>query len=446
MDKREEFKHYMLAGHGRAAKLLEGNEECFRDIVLYGCLNDISYDLQCEGSRGLFLYNLVNLYEDVDYFLNPAIEKFLSDETVYWHIVYQLCDFIENFAVDGIQSAKDAMEEKYTRLYGQLLSARKGMKGLNVRESYIYLAITIIQRGDFEQALRVFGDMGAYFLKRSRTSDMDLKCFFEWFWICAQDVYGKEFLQNQLDEKSKSSKELARFKRVMFTEEPEEEKPKEPIPTAEKIIELAENENAGAREYVRFRLAEESEQIKLANAVLNEADPQKKADLLSVFTSWINPFPLSPEPIVEYAKSDNEKLRDKALIALTHLKGDCVHDFALELLNKQFADSTALVILLHNYRDEDKAFLLDCLEKLPIDQDDTSGWHDVVSKILDSDSGAPDEAILFVYEKSRCSFCREYAFDEMMKRNLLTKEILSECLWDCKSYIREEAEKLQENS
>ena len=91
MDKKQLFKHYMIAGHGRAFDLLYGNEEEFREIVLYGCLNDIAFDMQCEGSRGWFMYNLALQYEDYDYFLTRAIEKFLSaDVNTDWHIICHL--------------------------------------------------------------------------------------------------------------------------------------------------------------------------------------------------------------------------------------------------------------------------------------------------------------------------------------------------------------------
>lgn len=446
MDKKEQFKHYMLAGHGRAAKMLDGNEEYFRDIVLYGCLNDISYDLQCEGSRGWYVYNLVNLYENTDYFLNQATEKFLSDEVFDWHTVNHLCDFIVCFAEDGNQAAKNAIEEKYARLYTELLSSKKGIKARHILQSYEYLAMTIIECGDFERTLRIFSDMGGYFLKRRRTKDEDLKWRFSWFWSRVKDEYGEEFVRNQLEETGESSKELARFKRVMFTEESEIErtpKPQKPEPTVDQVIELAEREER--IDYAVFRIAEESEKIRLANAILAESNLKKKARMLFPFTYPVNVFPFASE-LVEYARSDNEALQSAALNALVYVNADSAHDFALELLSGQYLDH-ALKMLLKNYRDGDKAFLLDWLEKLPIDQENASGWHDVVGAILDVESGIlPDEVYLFVYEKSRCSYCREGAFDEMKRRNLLKEEILSECLWDSNSDIQKMAQEIQDQS
>lgn len=50
---RAAFKKAMLRGLGKCAIELEENEniEQYRDIVLWGCLHNLSYDTQCEGTR-----------------------------------------------------------------------------------------------------------------------------------------------------------------------------------------------------------------------------------------------------------------------------------------------------------------------------------------------------------------------------------------------------------
>ncbi|MBD5159790.1 MAG: hypothetical protein HDT23_06075, partial [Ruminococcus sp.] len=61
---KEDFRQYMLCGHGRCFSATDDELKQFRNIVLYGCLNDISFDLQCEGSRSFFMYNLAFQYDD----------------------------------------------------------------------------------------------------------------------------------------------------------------------------------------------------------------------------------------------------------------------------------------------------------------------------------------------------------------------------------------------
>lgn len=447
MDKKEFFKHFMLAGHGRAFELLKGNEEEFRDIVLYGCMNDISFDMQCEGSRSWFMYNLASQYENYEYFLAPSIEKFLSDEVnTDWHIICHLSDFINRFALDnGNDNARRAIDKKYDELYSLIMSMKFSLRARRVIESYEYLAMTIVQRGDFSQALRIFKDMGAYFIKRRRVQDDDLEWLFDWFFTTTKNEFGEQFIEQQLDENCQHSKEIARFRRVMIATKRTYESPSFVfLDTADEIIEKIDSSSVMRRDIVFFsRKAYDSEKYKLAQAVLAEKDLDKKEKLLSVFTFAQSVFPMNPQPIIEYAKSENTNLRDTALYALSYLRADCVHDFAVELLEKSFS-TDALEILIRNYQECDKEYIFRQLGKMTIDPDDTSGWHSVVRQILETDNEIflPDEFLTFIYENSLCSGCRENAVKKLLNRNLLTDKMISECLLDCNEDIRAEVGKL----
>lgn len=443
MDKKQLFKHYMIAGHGRAFDLLGGNEEEFREIVLYGCLNDIAFDMQCEGSRGWFMYNLALQYEDYDYFLTQSIEKFLSaDVNTDWHTICHLCDFIDYFASDNEDAhAKNAIDRKYDELYSLIMTMKFNDKASKIADSYEYLAITIMQRGDFDRTLRIYQDMGAYFIRRKRAYDAELKWTFKWFFDVSEEEYGKAFVEQQLDENSKNSKEIARFKRVMTASDKEYTGNSFAfVHTAEEFIEKSEKTSVTRGDIVHFsRKADDSEKLKLVQAVLAEEDPDKKAKLLSAFTFHYSVFPMNPQSIIEYAKSDNKELRNTALNALSYLRADWVHDFAAAMLKESFS-TEALEILIYNYQERDKEFILQRLKEITIDLDDTSGWHGIVMQILHTDDeiALPDEFLTFVYAKSLCSCCRESAVEKMKNRNLLTDRMISECKWDCNREIRSE--------
>ena len=124
---------------------------------------------------------------------------------------------------------------------------------------------------------------------------------------------------------------------------------------------------------------------------------------------------------------------------MLYLKADCVHDFAESELKKGFS-LDAVLMLINNYHDSDRKILLDILDNIKIDRDNESGWHNIVLEIVRNIETLPDEFIFFVYEKSMCSYCRKSAVDELIRRNLFTEKIRSECLWDCNDDIRKEAE------
>lgn len=393
---KKDFRQYMLCGHGRCFSVADDEWEKFREIVLYGCLNDITFDLQCEGSRGLFMYNLALQYEDYNYFLKPTIEKFLSPEVCDdWHLINHLCDFIDLFADDyGDESAKNAIIEKYKQLYGLLMSLRWSVRANKVLQCYEYMSIVVMQNSTIKGAVRIFEDMGNFFIRRRRVPDDDLKWRFDWFWYLTCEKFGKEYLEKHLDELSKNNSAIRRFRRVMFHEE-EKRTSKIKEMSADDFIERAVNESISRKDVIALRRAESSEKMKIAQAVLNETDLNKKAELLKAFTISRNPFPLAPEILTEYAMSENKNLRETALDALTYIKADCVHDFAVRLLEKGFS-LDAVLMLIDNYHNTDKKLLLDILDNIEIDRDNESGWHNIVSRITVNIEEMPDEFIFFM--------------------------------------------------
>ncbi|MCI5752409.1 MAG: hypothetical protein MR038_08030 [Oscillospiraceae bacterium] len=437
-----DFRRLMNCGHGRCFYLLDGNEELFRDTVLYGCLNDISFDMQCEGARGNFIYQLVIKYEDPVYFLNAAAEKLLSEEVnTDQHMINHLCDFIADFAYDGNETAAEILEKKYSELYRLLMTTRWSGKQKEYAESFEYISIVLIQLKGFDRFCGIASDIGSYFIRRRRAEDDDLKWRFGWFFSCVRNRFGEDVL-NKLPG---SSPELRRFIRVMNHEEDKEERKKSPrFTSSEDILKrVSEGGKMFPIDVVSFgRHGSPEEKRKFAEMIVSETDIGKKAELLYMFSDKKASFPLDPEILIGYAGSEDERLKNAALDALCVINSDRVHEYALSLLKKEYSEK-AVEMLINNYKDSDLELLMDILNSLDVSYEDTD-WHDIVRSILDEaeNDRMPDEAVLYIYNNSLCSFCREYAFYEMRRRGILTDQIIDECLYDCNSDIREAAEEI----
>ncbi|MBO5103458.1 MAG: hypothetical protein J6B74_00125 [Ruminococcus sp.] len=334
---KEDFRQYMLCGHGRCFSATDDELQQFREIVLYGCFNDISFDLQCEGSRGLFMYNLALQYEDYNYFLQPAIEKFLSVEVCDdWHLINHLCDFIECFASDyKDESAHKAIEEKYIQLYNLLMSTKWSIRANEILQCYEYLSILIMENFSIEFTIQIIEDIGKFFIRRRRADYGELKWRFEWFWHCTCEKYGEKYLTEKLDILSKDNAGIRRFRRVMSCKDKEETVSRKKL-SADEFIELSENNSVKRKDVIALRRAEHSEKMKVAQTVVSEKNLSKKSELLKAFTTSLSPFPLEPEILVNYAVSENKNLREIAVDAMLYLKADCVHDFAESELKKRF--------------------------------------------------------------------------------------------------------------
>lgn len=441
-DKINEFRQYMLCGHGRCFSLIQKDRELYRENVLYGCLNDISYDLQCEGSRGQFMYNLALEYEEYDYFLDAAIEKFLSaDINEDWHLINHLCELIDMFAHDnGDISAEKALDAKYRELYGLLMTLRWSEKANRILQCFEALAITIMQSCDIDRAAEIIRDIGAYFIRRRSASDDGLYWDFAWFTSVAETTFGQRKLRHKLRKLAENSKEIRRFVRIMFVKK-KRLRVKRRVMTAEEYIEKAEKGIITRRDVLKISFSESDERLKVAEAAVAESSPEIKASLLQAFTISRNRFPFDAEIIADYAESDNEKLRLAAMDVLLYMRSEKSREIALKQLEENYSVE-ALALFICNCSRDDTEYLMGYLNALKIDRDE-GDWHYAVLKALDNAENLPDKAVVYIYEKSMCSCCRRDAVEELIRRGAFTEEMAEECRMDANCDIRELAEKFE---
>ena len=154
MNKRE-FKQCMKQGLGRCAVALSSSDsiEKYKDIVLYGCLHNLSYDTQCEGTRAEYVYRLTRYFHDDDYFLLPSIEAFEelpnSSDWLFAHFV----DLLQKFAENGNERARKALQAKYEQLLFCLLKKHRFSSYDFARDNFERISLSLIYIGDYDEFL-----------------------------------------------------------------------------------------------------------------------------------------------------------------------------------------------------------------------------------------------------------------------------------------------------
>ena len=73
---KKKFIDDIRKGLGRAYLELESaeNKEEYKETLLYACLNNCSYDFITEGSKGAYLFDLINLFDNTSYFSLTRVE------------------------------------------------------------------------------------------------------------------------------------------------------------------------------------------------------------------------------------------------------------------------------------------------------------------------------------------------------------------------------------
>ena len=440
---KKDFKFCMQQGRGQCHLTLksETNIEKYKEIVLWGCLHNLAYDAQCEGTRAEYVYNLTKFFNDEDYFLLPIINAFETLPNRRDWLFYHFSTQLSLFASNGNERARHAIQRKYDQLFSILLNKRSFRSYDFERDNFERLCIALLPLGDANINYKMICDMGRLF-RENPHYDCD---YFDWFCSCIEGDLGKERLHRLLKHDSTKSADIKCFYESYLKLKEEENKRKlarRPMeaPSVEKIKEeVSSSGKLSPYSRVSFsRCAEAEERKKLAEEAVAEADLDKKAELLSTFAFRDEGFPLSHEIIIEYANSSHERLHEVSLDVLTNCQSKIVRDYALSLMADEKHKTYALKMLLCNYTPKDKQFLLGELNKLKVTYDDESNWHDIgfqIRNVCDQGVRLPKEFSIYIYNTTLCSCCREYTISALAKHRWLTRDIIEECRYDSNDKI-----------
>lgn len=440
---KKEFMRAMKCGLGRCGLFLEKGVdiERFKPIVLYGCLNELAFDEQCEGTRGQYIFELTRYFNDNDYFAGAAAEKFLSLSVCSPIHFNHICDLLFCFADIGNQTARTAINKKYGQIYRELMKTRQSVKQSRISDNYEYICINLCSVGNEDTLLKTAEDMGGYFLRRKNDGIDDLYWEFAWFLSRNKKQYLKKEIWKKLNALAEKSENVRKFIKVLEYEKPRRSEIKKKYPETMEILRQGE---LYGKHLITLRASLRNDPESMATAArlaLSEPDEEKKAYILRVFMSRYCVYPLDPKPIIEYARSENKELKKAAADVLTYVKDNSVRSFAIELTEQGENVLGGLEMLLTNFRAEDEELVMKLLKGLPVSYRQTD-WHAAVLDIINAAHNGvkiTKPLLMYVYENSLCSCCRFSAVKLMGKRRMLGKELLIECTRDCDSDIRKYA-------
>ena len=225
---KKDFKQYMKRGLGRCVLTLRNSAdiEKYKDIVLWGCLHNLSYDVQCEGTRALYVYKLTRFFDDDDYFLIPIIKAFCDSTGSLTKPFSHYLELLNYFAEDGNKTAKEALHKKYDELFVLLLNKRNFKKYDINRDNYEAICVFLISFGGKAGFLRVVRDIGRLFTENPH---YDIG-YFEWFCSSVRLAIGEKRIRTLLKEESKKSDYVRCFYEEYLNEEKNFNRfPKKPI-------------------------------------------------------------------------------------------------------------------------------------------------------------------------------------------------------------------------
>lgn len=425
---KKEFKEAMLRGLGRCVIAVRQEPEKYRDIVLWACKRNFAYDAQSEGTRSWYTYTMANAYHDKETFIRAAAEALKRYRpNGSWDLLH-LSEILMFFAMDGYESARAALEEKYQEILTSMF-ARKRRPNRVFHELSDLEQLGLVLAIDSKSFLRIAGDFGRLYREKNYMYDGD----FAWFFSSKGGQYRKT-----MEAAARKNENIACFmKREQADIDAQEEHRKQ-------------RQTISPESYTGIRLSRWLEKKadkeiveQYALTYREEMQPELRTNALEAF-SWC-PYPEDPHSIIEDAGSACEELQNAAWRALENIRHPAVRAFAINNVAGGMRTPENFALLVTNYVPKDGVLLEELLRDLITAKD----WDDVHAAGMDiyrafrESSGIPHPKHLLpiLYEYNPCSFCRESALVYMSKHQMLTKEILEECLYDSNDDIRRMAAK-----
>lgn len=449
---KKEFKCAMQRGLGRCILELEKAEdkEKYRELVLWGCTHELTYDAQSEGSRAYYFYEIINLFPNISSFLQATAKRMKQCiKSSSWEFS-QCCQLLALYAADGNVYAEKELQICYNYLF-DLLKRKRTIEANGIfpeRDNFEELCVSMITYGNETECvlryLNIAADMGSLILVNPLFSDWS----FEWFQAASESNMGKRRLQKALKSKTLRAEEIQVYVTAMKQQQLErKERYTQRLTTADDVYNSLQ---AGERIPLVLmrrmqRNGKEQEVRKLAAYYEAESDENLRKSLLRLLANEDCAYALDVQQLILDSQSQNEQLQEYAFQVLANKKDEKIREYAMTIINDEGHRGDVVSMLAKNYRRQERDIFVRLVKRIPITYDDGI-WHAAFADVMDmfrekQIKCPPKELLLYMYENTLCSFCREYIVKEMGRRRMLTKELLSECIHDSNIEIRKYAEK-----
>jgi len=199
---------------------------------------------------------------------------------------------------------------------------------------------------------------------------------------------------------------------------------------------MADNASGSPGDYVGWgRTASDEDINSVFDNFLKEIRPKQILCYLKIF--HMRGFPRVESQLFDLVEFGEDRVRHIATWALFRLKDHKIHEFALSLLRKGVPYcSFAIKFLVKNYQSGDFVLIQNALP-VTVDKDEI---HRIGSALVDlcQENNDPDlsELMLWVYEKTCCSICREQSIERLFQWNAMPMHCMQEAMFDSSKYIR----------
>jgi hypothetical protein len=443
---KSEFERIVHIGLGRAILHLQTHDSApYRDVLLHACTHDTVYDQQVEGTKARYIYDLLHLTNDFDFYRRATLNALAQTQDRYREIEF-LLDFTRMFAEDGDKEARQALYDKYRSNLDQgQPTGGTELVILDGIEGFIFAIAPYGEPPDNSKIDMLNADLLLSYLEdrdgeEATALALDKACL-EYPKLAAF-IY--ELRQMQIPPGSRRSdwatrwkKEGKRYRNMSYED------------VRRTIIETAGQK--GARfSYMRWGEMAGDDDLRAAAAdLLLEQDEDRLLAYLQIFAH--RAFPLAASDLINIVRrktdaptyrengrlSKADEVTHRALQALENVSHPDVRAFAFERMQLPYWKERALGLLARNLEADDWPLIT----ALTAEKLDDSRYHDLGWSVRDifEVNPSPDAvpALLNIYEYGPCNRCRESVVESLHSLEMMPDWMIEESKHDSNLDLRE---------
>jgi hypothetical protein len=444
---RDEFADALAKGLGRALLYVKTyGLDRVKDLVLYACLHDVSYDAQIEGSRAKWLFAMFAGSPDYLEFREAILAAMLVKEETW--VLLQLCGLTKEMAL-----IEDSLAE--SPLPGRI--AEQALADFVYRRANFILPQPI---GDYSIVEDWIG-VNELIEVRGINALLELSRIYGRRLLANRDDWVMEDLQifndkpaeivSVFEEYAKREESIAVYyhylidRQVFLTDEERESirqsSPRQKISISQRLGSANETILNAARNkerehpslYTTFGVrATAAELDPIFELLLTEADEDICLRLLWIFRR--TPLPRLADRLFDWADSPYDKLRMAAVEALAQISDDRVYQLGRsKLAHRQLTGINigTIELFINNYHSGDAKLILAGLNDVEINEDDR--WticYNILS--LSRKQSNPELGLLlnWMYDHTPCSCCRNSAVSILQEYGQMSDILLAEYPFD----------------
>lgn len=414
---KKNFKSSLKRGTGEAYLILKKNPTIdFSSDLIKGALKDYAYDGQSEGSRALYISELISLSKQQEKIRKSILRGLATEQNDTWSLV-QLFDLATIFAKQGDHEAKQAI---YKRFYHNTIRG-SGWCGYN----------SILSLDGFEGLKYIASTIGKSLEKNP--DDWQDNMIIHHF----QDENPEMNVKKELEKASKENKYIKIYLDNIEQTEINRKNYQHPIFNLDSLRERVANSKFIFIPPAFTKLLTKAEIKIVANELLTEKDKQRIGKYLSIFSKI--KFPYEYQILMKFAKSrvsNKDRIVEWAIESLKYFSGNDIRQFALKKLKSTKSPSTYTSLLINNYRKGDFKLLKSIADKCKTANSIHNialSYIDIYEKNKTRECKKPLESI---YHKMTCGIHRKDIVKILIENKVLSDKIRQEIKHDSNEEVR----------